>query len=502
MAPVMPTLGVVSRVTDVLATVRTWEGAPVVDVFRRLLQALPGDEQRSQMPAALGEALMPLRLEPERARLAMDVAIDFDLYEASSGVARLVRTAPTSDVLVRAAILANHPGASDELRDVVALASSGVAQRDDVVARQFEIAQHPQFTPKSASDRLALVSVWPGRSETGVGDPPVVAITEDVGSVGQRFDLMLEARSAGARVRRLPLLVDRTPSKEWIPRSTVVIASPSADEAWWSPLVEATGVLAADGIGPSARLALLRRVNDRLPRDRRLRLAAEEQTQLPEDPFEEIDAFLAGAFRTHEMAYLAGMSRQTVAKTCREFDELHPRDYRGVHYWGFPTLVGLRAWNYARKRTRRRLGPALAAEFVRLSHAERAVPVAITIDGKVLMEVEDGSYSDAKGQLTSDVFFVAGAIRERFVLGGHRSVPDLLMPSPYTAVNPDVQGGSPTVKGSRVKVEVLERAARRAIEDGMAGPAVADYVLRRFPELNEQQLEDARRTARDLEAVR
>ena len=502
MAPVTPTLGVVARVTDVLATVRTWEGSPVLDAFRRLLQALPTDDQRSQMPAALGEALAPLRLEPERALLALDVAIEFDLYEASDGVARLVRLSPTPELAARAAILALHPGASDQLREVVALAANSLTSANAVLARQFQITRNPRFDPETESDRLALVSIWPGRTTLGRGDPPVVAIAPDVGTAGQRFELLLDARAAGAQVRRLPDEVELAPPKEWMPRSSAVIASTSKDDQWWHSYVEAAQVIGADSLGPSGRQALLQRVNTRLPRDRRLRLSAPDQPQLLDDPFDEIDAFLAGAFRTHEIAYLAGMSRQTVASTCRSFEELKPRGYRGVHYWGFPTLVGLRAWNYARRKTKRRLDPALAAEFVRLSYQEHAVPVAITADGTVLMEVEEGSYSDAKGQLTNEVFFVAGAIRERFVLGGHRSVPDLLSPSPFTAVNPDVQGGSPTVLQSRITVEVLERVARRAIDDGMTGELVTGYVLNRFPELTEQQLDDARRTARELEAVR
>jgi uncharacterized protein (DUF433 family) len=260
--------------------------------------------------------------------------------------------------------------------------------------------------------------------------------------------------------------------------------------------------MVAGSLGPGSRQALLQRINTRLPKDRQLRLDGRDLATSIEDPFGEIEAFLAGAFRTHEMAYLTGMSRQAVAKTCRAFEALQPRDYRGVHYWGFPTLVGLRAWNYAKRHTRRRLEPSLAAEFVRLSHQEQAVPVAITADGKVLMEVEDGSYSDANGQLTSDVFFVAGAIRERFVLGGRRSVPDLLAPSTFTMVNPDVQGGSPTVRQSRIRVEVLESVARRAVDDGMTGSAVVDHVLGKFPEVDEDSLEDARRIARELEAVR
>ena len=502
MAPVTPTLGVVARVTDVLATARTWEGSPVLDVFRRLLQALPSDDQRSQLPAALGEALTPLRLEPERAMLALDVAIEFDLYEASDGVARLVRLTPTPELAARAAILAVHPGASNELREVVALASNSLTSANDVLARQFQITRDPTFSPESESDRLALVSIWPGRTTLGLGDPPVVAIAPDVGTAGQRLELLLDARAAGARVRRLPHEIEQLPPKEWMPRSAAIIAPTSKDAQWWHLYVEPEQVIGADSLGPSGRQTLLQRVNSRLPRDRRLRLATPDQPLLLDDPFDEIDAFLAGAFRIHEIAYLAGMSRQTVATTCRPFEELKPRDYRGVHYWGFPTLVGLRAWNYAKRRTKRRLDPALAAEFVRLSHQEQSVPVAITSDGTVLMEVERGSYSDAKGQLTSEVFFVAGAIRERFVLGGYRSVPDLLSPSPFTAVNPDVQGGSPTVLQSRIKVEVLEHVARRAIDDGMTGTAVTGYVLSRFPELSEQQLNDARRTARELEAVR
>lgn len=110
METVTPTLGVVSRVTTVLATVRTWEGTPVTDTFAALLAALQTDDQRSQLPAALGEALITLRLDPERLRLAMDVIVEFDLYEACDGVVRLLRETRDPDIVVGGGRLSTHPG--------------------------------------------------------------------------------------------------------------------------------------------------------------------------------------------------------------------------------------------------------------------------------------------------------------------------------------------------------------------------------------------------------
>ena len=108
MAPVTPTLGVVSRVTSVLATVRTWEGSTVVDAFEGLLSALQTEEQRAQLPAAIGESLSTLRLDSERLLLALAIVVEFDLYEAAPGLGRLLRDHYGPAVAISAARLASH----------------------------------------------------------------------------------------------------------------------------------------------------------------------------------------------------------------------------------------------------------------------------------------------------------------------------------------------------------------------------------------------------------
>ena len=501
MEAVAPTVGVVSRVTDVLATIRTWEGSPIDDAFARLLDALPTEHQRAQLPVALGEALMTLRLAPERAVLALDVAVAFDLYEASDGVARLLRIEPSMEVASRAAALATHPGASEALRDVVQLVARTAAASSVAASRQIRMAEDPAYEPASTAERLTLVTLWPGRSATGAGDPPVIAMTADAGSTGEMLELAAAARSAGARIRRLPASVEALPPRPWMPQSTVVITGKHAPSAWWTSMPFSLVLATGGTLGPTVRSDLLVRINKVLPKDRSLRLYVSSDQPVLDDPFSEIESFLAGAFRTHEMAFLTGMSKNSVASICRRHTELAPREFRGSNYWAFPTLVGLRAWNYVRKGTRRRLDTSLAAEFVRMANREKIVPVAVTSDGEILMEVGDGTYTNEHGQSTSDVFFVAGVIRERFSLGGQRSAPNLLRPTARTAVNPEVYGGSPTVWKSRVTVEAIDQLTRRALGDQMTGGAVLEYVQQRYPEIGKEDLEDARQLARELRAV-
>lgn len=303
-------------------------------------------------------------------------------------------------------------------------------------------------------------------------------------------------------MRRLPSVATSLPSSEWLARSTVVVAgSDSTADEWWAKLHYSTVLNTRGSLAPSSRSALLQRVNRGLPLDRRLRFDQVELTRELENPFHEIDAFLSGAFRTHEMAFLSGLSKNVIGAISRKHTELQPRQFSGLNYWTFPTLVGIRTWNYLRKTTRRRLDPALAAQFVKMSGTEHAVPMAVTASGEILMEVGDGSFSNEEGQLTSEVFFVAGEIRQRFSLGGQRIAPDLLAPSAMTSVNPVVYGGSPTVKGSRITVDAIDRLARLALSDGMTGSEVLRYVQQRFPEIGAQELDEARQVARELLAV-
>lgn len=505
MAPVTPTLGVVSRVTSVLATVRTWEGSTIVDAFEGLLSALQTEEQRAQLPAAIGESLSTLRLDSERLLLALAIVVEFDLYEAAPGLARLLRDQYGPSVATSAARLASHPGATDDLRILVEMVARTATAETPALSRQVEIAFDPNFRPGSPAERLSVVSMWPGRSDIASGDTPLVAISSGAGSASSSLEFALDVRRAGARVRRLPEAVDRTPPAMWMPAWGSIVADARKErEVWWRDLPHLDVLDSRGSLGPATRRQLLDRINHRLPMRSKLRLASASQAPEIADPLSEIETFLDGAFRTHEMAYLAGISRDTLRRVCRSEPSLRPVEYVGFNYWPFPVLVGLRAWNVVREKTKkRRLPPDLASRFVNMARQEHTIPVAVTARGEVLMQVEEGEYVGEGGQITNEVFFVAGEIRSQFNLGGQRSMPDLLSPTPHTAVNPSLHGGSPTLSGTRLMVEALGACARIARSDGLRGAEVFDFVRARYPEIHDGGLfDEAERLSNALTGTR
>lgn len=485
-------LGTVSRVLNVLGTARTWEGSPTIDVFRRLLAGLETEQQRSDLPEAIGEALLVLRLDDERLRLALDVIVEFDLFEATSGVARLVREVPSPEVLVRAARLATHPGSSDLLGELVGLIATSPSEADSALSRSIAHALDPTLGSISTADHLSRISIWPGLARAGDHAPVLIAIDESAGTASGRLELALEAREAGARVRRLPRTVSKMPLPPWLGQSSpVLVDSESTVETWWSSLPHGETFNTRGVLGPANRSDLLRKINRTLPSQGRLRLSSQPESDPRPSPFDEVDAFLDGAFRGHEMAFLAGVPKSAVYRLSKTATVLKPVAHGGQYYWSFPTLVGIRAWNYVGQVTRRRQPDSLAADFVRMAMDERKVPIAVTGAGDILMEIEPGGgYADRRGQITSDVFFVHGAISAQFELGGHRTVPDLLRPTSRTQVDPAVIGGSPVVNGSRVSVEAVGALAERARSDGLGGTELAAFVGRKYPEVAERGLYD------------
>lgn len=505
MAPVEPTLGLVNRVTTVLATARTWEGSPVVDAFAALLAAVPS-EQRPGLPAAVGEALFTLRLDAERLRLGLDLVLEFDLFEASDGIARLLRERHEPDLTLRAARLATHPGASQQLREMVDLvADSAFAERPSM-QRRIAIVRNSAEEPENDAERLAKITAWPGFASYAHGDPPLLVISPGAGSRSNQLDFALEARRAGARIRRLPTVPVAAPSPGWVSTTSILIedATDQAPRKWADALPRMVSFDTRGTLGPASREELLRRINRKLPLRSHLRT---EIARLPLEagsPFEEIDAFLSGAFRTNEVAYLGGLSKSTVRRLVKDNSELAPMEFGGSYYWSFPALVGMRVWNYVRIATsRKRLPSDLAGQFVALAQNERTVPLAVTTSGQILTEIEEGTFAGEDGQTTHELFMVAGVIRERFELGGRASAPDLLMPSDHTRVRPDIYGGSPALEGTRITVEAVEAVAARAREAGRRGGEVFDFVRERYPEVQSAVLfDEASDLAKTISAVR
>lgn len=487
MAPMnaVPRLGVVDTVLDLVSTTRLWEGNPVQDLFERLVDAFPG-RSLAQMPLAIGECLLPLRLSPEHLRLALDLVVEFDLFEATEGLARLLLAHEGDAYLaVTAATMAVHPGSSAQLQDLARIRAKRDARGDRVAQRLVSLALGPDVQARSRPEALARMQRWPGTVGLSEASTPMVALAPSAGSQDDRLRLVLDLRKAGALVRRLPVAPEAEPLPGWLANWVPVIARDPLEEAWWRRLPHGR-ILATHGrLGPRARLDLIDRVNTALPPSLRLRLRNAMPGEPLGSPLDSVEEFFSGAFRTHEMAFLTGVRTATLLKRAREHEALQPRSLAGLYYWTFPRLVGIRVWAYLQARLRRRIDPMVAVRLVELAEQERATPVAVTANGEFFFEFQPGWYESAGGQVTSEVFLFEADVFDRFTLGG-RVAPRLREPSEFTRVHPGVHGGTPVIVGSRIASESIGIVARRFREAGMQQTDMLKHVRRLYPELTDE----------------
>lgn len=480
-----PRLGVVDTVLDLVFTTRTWEGNPVQDLFERLVDAFP-DRSLGQLPSAVGECLLPLRLSPEHLHLALDLVVEFDLFEASEGLGRLL-LAHESDarVAVTAATMAVHPGASSTFRDLAYIRAKHDAEGDPVAQQLVALALAPDVEARSRSETLAKVQRWPGRASLSEASAPIVALAPSAGSSDDLLRLALDLRRAGALVRRLPPAPTEYPKRGWLANWTPVVAKDKSEDAWWGALRHGRVIASYGRLGPRARADLLDRINTALPPTLKLRLRSGPTGELLKSPLDNVAEFFSGAFRTHEMAFLTGMTTATLRKHARGHEALEPTSLAGSHYWTFPRLVGLRVWAYLRATLRRRIDPMVAVRLVKLAEQERATPVAVRGDGEILFEFEPGWYEGAEGQVTAEVFLIETDVFDHFSLGRH-TTPRLREPSTFTRVHPGVHGGTPVIAGSRIASETIGLVARRFREVGMGRRDMVSHVQSYYPDLTDE----------------
>jgi uncharacterized protein (DUF433 family) len=463
------------------------------------MERFPGEELK-QVPAALGEAFMMLRLSPEHLELALDTMFEFDLYEATPGLARLLRVDPVPQALATAATFAKHPGASDDLQGLV-LRLSAQPLADAHVRQLVQLSLTPDAQAGSRPHEIAHIRRWPGSYTEAQAAAPIVAVAPSAGPYEETLRFLLDLHRAGAVVRRLP---DRSPEEpvdeRWLARWIPVIAADDQEVAWWTSLPHGRVLKTHGRLTPAVRRDIVRALRRTLPVHLRLRSAHGTSTPASPitSPLTNTDAFFSGAFQSHEVAYLGGLTVQQVWRTGGR-PELKPIRRASHPYWSFPVLIALRVWTYLNARLDRRLSIDIAVEFVNGARSERAVPVAVTHTGQVLFHLKDDLYEGPGGQLTPELFLLGDQVLERFSIG-NRHAPRLEEPTDHTSVHPEVQGGSPVVRGTRIPVEAVEDLVRECWGAGLSGPQVYAYVQERYPELGDPQvIDDAADLARRMQ---
>lgn len=457
-----------------LATTDSW----ISDPSRAALESIlldADDREVPYVPRSIGMVLPLLTGAPDQLRIALEAILQYDLHEAAEGLSVLVWRGHQDAILTAAALVAN-PLVSADFRDLVSAHGSDLAeewQRD-----LYQTRMDPDHIPTSDIARLDRQVRWlPGAAEQSAF--AVAAVAPPSNPKGWRGYLLLlcDLVSAGIVVRR----------------TATGAHSRDIDSVWlrrWAHTI---------GDQPTAQISVpsFKALERREERQKLVRLVSrlfptvkvdlmpaqplgqEPLGQLPD--VSSIEVFESGALPRPEVAYLSGL-RGSQFESFRKHPSLHPVTVRGMNYWSFSQVVGLRASRYLFSQSGRYKGMAqVAAKLVTLTRLHQTVPVAITRSGEVLVKDDDGVLYDVEtNQIVEErILSLVDDVYHPFNIMG-ASVPALLRPSKHTEVNPQVVAGLPHIGGTRVPATTIGSAVMAARQAGSTNPwqtAASDFGL-------------------------
>jgi len=468
----------------VLTTIDTWSSDPALDAFRQIVEA--ATDQADLIPGSIGVVLPLLAGERERLRVALDLVVRLDLYEAANGLDTLVWRGHPEAVLAAAA-LAPHPGVGAEFRELVGAHAADMTEpweRDLFLTRL-----NPEHRPERESARADRQVRWFDNVKPTESPYPLALEPAMKGlNAGDQLRLAADLSGSGVVVRRLPPENSVPILPGWLPA--------------WAPTV---GPIHRDRIRPPARLdsiarqRVVREVLAVFPRRQPLHQAA-RRVPSAGAIIDTIEAFDDGALPRPETAFLSGWRGRRL-DAWKKYEALRPIEFHGIYHWRFSQVVAFRAAAYLHERAgkRRDLGKT-AAHLVEIVRNERQVPVGITSDGRVMVN-RDGDLEDvATGvRASEEIISMTDVVYEPFTLGGNE-VPRLLRPSQYTAVDPAIVAGLPCLAGTRISANAARSALDTARRSGADDPF--EMVRRMYPELNDQQIADAEHLTSLVRAAR
>ena len=193
-----PSLGLYGAVLDVLSNADPWCHSSEA-VMSRLVEHLTVDEAEC-LPHAIGGVLPLLRGDPDRLRLAVELAVRFDFFEIAGTVSTVAADTRDLQLLLNAADLAANTATDAPIRQRIMDVSLGELGQH----RAIQIRMDQTSVPRTSDEERLYELSWPG-SRAGQARfplPPVVVI-----DAGFRADsalrLVVELARAGATVRRL-----------------------------------------------------------------------------------------------------------------------------------------------------------------------------------------------------------------------------------------------------------------------------------------------------------
>jgi hypothetical protein len=461
-----------------IALADTWSSDPALDAFEGVLGVL-SDDEAAAAPSSIGQILPLLVADRDRLRLGLELVVRLDLVEALAGLQPLLM-AGDQDALLAAASQVNSPQVPPMLRDVLLVQGSDL----DGWARDIFLGRvDPTFAPETDVGRADKAARWPTGHLTSGSALVGVEMPSDNFSPKAHLAVVVALARAGCLVRRVPT------------QGVAALGLPS-----WVPV-----------IGPSAAAAPFR-VTAALDTLRRRRLLAAiaklypvaqlrldfhreglERRSVP--LLDDIEVFDAGAIPRREVQFLSASGPSRLARA-KDFPALAPREFRGLNYWTFSQLVGLRVAAYLFRQSGRPRGlMQVANDLVDVVRSEKQVPVAVTSTGAVVVERHGSLHELESGQVVMGEVVAIDEIYQPFPLGGG-AAPALLQPSGRTAVHPSIARGLPCVAGTRIPVGVIGKALSST--PGPDGPARVANLF----ELDEASVEDARTVSSRILAYR
>lgn len=495
-----PSPGVSQAVLGIFAVSNPWGDRALLDTAERLGESLSEDEI-SHLGEAIGAILPLLRYDPDRFHFALDFILAFDIWEAAEALVELLRKSPEPHLTLVAGAFAGHPGVSNHLREFVQL-TSGLVDLEEPQTRLLSLLLDPTLQASSEAEALAQSERWLGKTDlrSAVRGPAVV-IHDSAGTPSERWNLAIDIKAYGALVRRLPLTFS-APEVQWMgPDVPVVIGS-------WNDadLLKRSGlriepdhlVVAPMSTRGASRHVILSEIDATLPAGRRLRIGTTHRQVISAPEVLDPEVFVLGAFDSSEIAFLSGIRRSTIRYLKNE-QALLPKKVRGLNYWTFNQLCGIRMWQFFRQQTKGgRLSPTVARTLVSYADSKEARIVGVTGAGNVFVRDGEHVVDVETNQLAPEELVALDNVFNPISLGGGRTIPHLLEPSSRTRVHPTVNRGTPTIVFQRIPA----RAVHLAFVDGTrSGGNGTDRVQDLYPELSVEDIEDAAQVGARLQGT-
>ncbi|WP_129183561.1 DUF433 domain-containing protein [Aeromicrobium fastidiosum] len=478
---------------DLFVAEDIYESPDLTREFAALLIELD-DVEAPFVPQALAYASQPLAVDINRWRALGELAVQFDIYEVAASLLAGFKRWQDPHQLATLATLTSNPNASLELRSHVSqMVDAGGFQ--DAMTRIVRI-RLKELEPASDLERTLDAQSWPGkyRPQTFSAVAPVVYLSDVDAPPDQYWKVAAALVDSGARIRRVSSDLSSLRDQAWASANFPVVVWGGSGRAHWRKLTGFENFPAVQ-VPPDLRqtLALARLVND---------VAAAMPSGVLLDSrraasFSSTDVFSPellgeGAFDSAEMIFLGGASRSILQRLAKE--ALQPAGDRAQHHWAFDQLITLRLIQVFKSRNKHFRGPAqdLTRRLHDIAAASEVTQVAIDVHGQMYTDKGDGFESLVSGQRALDGVLLVDEALKSFKIGGGIVVPDLLRPSPRTAVDPSVLAGTPTIRERRV-------SARSIAEINLHG---IDVLRSAYPELDPTEIGEGLRLGNQILAVR